>query len=276
MTFQRKPAGLITEVNSNSSQVQNLVGWWPEMDSGLGIIRDRSIGTLGQPGNVTSGQRTDLIPSGTSLLEANEVGVRVHGQTGTAGQFAQGLNTFDHINGYPMGMSVWVRTRSTVPNNEVPFWWGDNARNDSYFEFFGTGTAIGARFRRPGQIIDIVGPSWVANSVYFLTLAAKGTTERKLWINGRLDTLETTVMGAITFNEWDSLSLGRSGDSSPASEFNGQMWDARMYNKYPTDGEVMNMYREQWDLWQAPRKNYFVPTAPPAVGANPAALLVGL
>lgn len=92
-------------------------------------------------------------------------------------------------------------------------------------------------------------------------------TERKTYLNGRLDATNTTTVSVGTAG---TFYLGRGSVGSPY--FEGQLHDVRIYNRTLTAGEVFSIFAPQtrWDLWERPF--YDVPLVLPVPVMTPAVL----
>ena len=92
-------------------------------------------------------------------------------------------------------------------------------------------------------------------------------TRRELYVNGRLDTTNTTTVSMGTAG---TFYLGRGSVGSPY--FEGKLHDVRIYNRTLSAGDVFSIYAPQsrWDLWERPF--YDVPLVLPVVTISPAPL----
>jgi hypothetical protein len=149
------------------------------------------------------------------------------------------------ITGYPYTMTAWVRARTTgLVQVIVRVTDKDDSVYGSGLEVNGSGS-FGARVRNStqGNVFTGATSPAISNTWYFVAGVFINRTRTELYIDG---TLNATSSGTVDYNPaMDRWDIGRAGDSTPDSYFNGTIDEVMIFNTNLTAAQILSIYQNQ-------------------------------
>ena len=246
------------ELNRNSPQARNLVGWWPDGSNGTQLIELAGRGHAvtgvipGKPASVT------VSPTPTGVLAATFPG-------GTTAEIELGEwdDQLSGVSEYTVTMSVIARSLNfggfdgllcRGPNNvRSPWIFGQNSAASINFQSENSG----------GGNSTATGGTLVQDKIHYLAFVWQASTRQEIWIdNAIVATAASPHAGTIgVVSNADEARLGK---TPGLASWDGQIWDVRLYNRALGGAEIrrINAPATRWDLYHelGRVKYYFVPS----------------
>lgn len=248
-------------MNGDSEQAIGLHSWWPVDPSTPGKLIDMSPGPkndltlIGEP------------PLATTLFGGNATRFIANDEARVDG-------TFTELDAYPLTIVGWTYHQQPNSINLGP-WIADkgsgikfiyiSTRQDLggnpaaiFHHSYGAGTF--AFVESVTDLASLRGPFLVAGK--FL-----GTASQHLYLDGILETIDTTSHGAV--NGTDRLAIGRWSHGAPRNTGDGFWWDSRIYRRDVPEAVMRQMFEPdtRYELYdEYGQKTYFDMGGPSAPG----------
>ncbi len=227
--------------NLDSPQAEGLVAWWPMIP--LNVAFD-----MGNTG------RFPLANNGPSPTVDREMG-RVFDFVAASSQFFNIESAV--LTDYPFTFSCWFKVND-ISNNYAFVFLADSSDT----QFF---NVLQVRGDEPGKKVSCftathggaadgqadTTTSFVAGKWHLATGTFPGVSERNAFIDGGSKGSNTETTGSIS--GYDRTDVGRLGVPSPIAHLDGQIADARIYDRILSDAEVFDLWHlsTRWDLYKS-------------------------
>ena len=251
------PASRLT-VDSTNSLVSGMQAWFP-LTEGTGtsaqcILHPSHTGTLGS----------------SVSWESSEIGTSV---VSDGANLTGGINTGNpssvQITG-DLTISAWVKCDSSTPssNQYIVSKYGTGAGQRAYAIALLTSGSVRFTYQSSGnpyngaEDVDSAA-TLTAGNWHFVVGTFQASTAGKIYIDGELDTSNTSSVPSSIFNSSSDVYI--SGiDDGPSNCFDGNIQNVKIYNRALSAAEIATLYHRPWegsnygDIW---------PYSPPAAGS---------
>lgn len=148
----------------------------------------------------------------------------------------------DIANSYPFTMTAWQKGTVT---NESPFSWSKTNSNLYYMAILGNSSddSIAGFARASSYSFTTDGTDNLATSGswYHVCYVATSATDRKIYINGVLDSSDTTSIGFFTSGS-QAVAVGGIKRSSPSNFFTGYVTESMLLTRAFSQAECEEVY----------------------------------
>lgn len=147
------------------------------------------------------------------------------------------VNSSTTVTAYPYSMCAWVITSTSTG---VVTFLGDSSVDNNYSRMYLSSGKISALSRSGIPQTEAISTTSVDDGIpHHVAAVYASATSRKIYVDGVLENTDTT---SITPTGIDVFEAFRSGDSTPALYFTGQIFDARLYDVELTDDQVTSIF----------------------------------
>lgn len=148
----------------------------------------------------------------------------------------------NEITDYPFTIECWAKTDSAV-TTQVFFGIVDESVSSRYYNIGITTNKFSIKARNTTQITAVGTTTVLDNTWYHVAGVFASDIDRKLYVNGILETSDTTSV--LFSNLIDKVLLGVQRITSADQFFNGKISDARIWNTERTSAEILDNYNKR-------------------------------
>lgn len=143
----------------------------------------------------------------------------------------------------PLTLCAWAMSRDVTAVQSI-MWLGDSTDPTEYWEITFNGNVAGDPFRAhvyTASSVRAEGGAYVANSWYHVCGVFAAVNSQKLYIDGQ--PVDSNVGGARDPTNVDRFTIGYRDDSTPTAPLDGQVSDARIYDRALSDAEIQHIFQ---------------------------------